>query len=125
MPAHRQRADQDRFAARSHQRAAAAWERGAFNAETMSVGLGAGSSSGRDAKRGVSAAGRPRRSTKMVVGKGTAKAERNSQAPSATKLSISTEQAWRIRGSNCATASPKSNNCRAMAYCGSPAMFRA
>jgi acetyl-CoA C-acetyltransferase len=49
------RADQDRFAARSHQRAAAAWERGAFNAETMSVGLGAGSPSGRDAKRGVSA----------------------------------------------------------------------
>src|SRR5437762_6744200 len=30
------RADQDRFAARSHHRAAAAWERGAFNAETMS-----------------------------------------------------------------------------------------
>jgi len=43
------RADQDRFAARSHQRAAAAWERGAFNAETMSVTLG--SSSSRDAKR--------------------------------------------------------------------------
>src|SRR5713101_6905585 len=36
------RADQDRFAARSHQRAAAAWERGAFNAETMSVALGSG-----------------------------------------------------------------------------------
>ncbi len=43
------RADQDRFAARSHHRAAAAWERGAFNAETMSVTLG--SSSGSDAKR--------------------------------------------------------------------------
>jgi acetyl-CoA C-acetyltransferase len=43
------RADQDRFAARSHLRAAAAWERGAFNAETMSVTLG--SSSSRDAKR--------------------------------------------------------------------------
>jgi acetyl-CoA C-acetyltransferase len=43
------RADQDRFAARSHQRAAAACERGAFNAETMSVTLG--SSSSRDAKR--------------------------------------------------------------------------
>jgi acetyl-CoA C-acetyltransferase len=45
------RADQDRFAARSHQRAAAAWERGAFNAETMSVPVGAGSSFSHDAKR--------------------------------------------------------------------------
>jgi acetyl-CoA C-acetyltransferase len=36
------RIDQDRFAARSHQRAAAAWERGAFSAETMSVTVGAG-----------------------------------------------------------------------------------
>ncbi len=46
------RADQDRFAARSHQRAAAAWERGAFNAETMSVTQAAPFS--RDAKRSVS-----------------------------------------------------------------------
>src|SRR5438552_7935508 len=42
------RTDQDRFAARSHQRAAAAWERGAFNAETMSVTFS------RDAKRSAS-----------------------------------------------------------------------
>jgi len=48
------RADQDRFAARSHQRAAVAWERGAFNAETMSVSLSAGSSFSRDAKRSAS-----------------------------------------------------------------------
>ena len=48
------RADQDRFAARSHQRAAAAWERGAFNAETMSVPVGTGSSFSRDAKRSAS-----------------------------------------------------------------------
>src|SRR5712692_4485724 len=48
------RADQDRFAARSHQRAAAAWERGAFNAETMSVTVGSGASFGRDAKRSAS-----------------------------------------------------------------------
>jgi len=47
------RADQDRFAARSHQLAAAAWERGAFNAETMSVTVG--SQSSRDAKRSASA----------------------------------------------------------------------
>jgi acetyl-CoA C-acetyltransferase len=46
------RADQDRFAARSHQRAAAAWERGAFNAETMSVTL---PSISRDAKRSATA----------------------------------------------------------------------
>jgi acetyl-CoA C-acetyltransferase len=43
------RADQDRFAARSHQRAAAAWERGAFNAETMSISV-----AGRDGKRSAS-----------------------------------------------------------------------
>jgi acetyl-CoA C-acetyltransferase len=36
------RIDQDRFAARSHQRAAAAWEDGAFSAETISVTVGAG-----------------------------------------------------------------------------------
>ena len=36
------RADQDRFAARSHQRAAAAWEQGLFQAETMPVTVGAG-----------------------------------------------------------------------------------
>jgi acetyl-CoA C-acetyltransferase len=36
------RVDQDRFAAQSHQRAAAAWERGAFNAETIPVNLGSG-----------------------------------------------------------------------------------
>lgn len=46
------RADQDRFSARSHQRAAAAWERGAFNAETMSVEIG--STFSRDAKRSAS-----------------------------------------------------------------------
>jgi acetyl-CoA C-acetyltransferase len=45
------RADQDRFSARSHQRAAAAWERGAFNAETMPVTIGSFS---RDAKRSAS-----------------------------------------------------------------------
>jgi acetyl-CoA C-acetyltransferase len=48
------RADQDRFAAGSHQRAAAAWERGVFNGETMSVNLGASSSFSRDAKRSAS-----------------------------------------------------------------------
>src|SRR5437773_6503842 len=48
------RTDQDRFAARSHQRAAAAWERGAFNAETMSITVGTGSSSNREAKRSAS-----------------------------------------------------------------------
>jgi acetyl-CoA C-acetyltransferase len=36
------RADQDRFAAQSHQRAAAAWERGAFNAEIVPVPVGSG-----------------------------------------------------------------------------------
>ncbi len=36
------RAEQDRFAAQSHQRAAAAWERGAFAAETVSVTVGSG-----------------------------------------------------------------------------------
>jgi acetyl-CoA C-acetyltransferase len=36
------RVDQDRFAAQSHQRAAGAWERGAFNAETIPVNLGSG-----------------------------------------------------------------------------------
>src|SRR5207244_3081660 len=36
------RADQDRFSAQSHQRAAAAWDKGEFNAETMPVTLGAG-----------------------------------------------------------------------------------
>ncbi|MCI0455547.1 MAG: acetyl-CoA C-acetyltransferase [Gemmataceae bacterium] len=36
------RADQDRFAAQSHQRAAAAWERGAFNAEVVPVTVGSG-----------------------------------------------------------------------------------
>ncbi|MCC6417827.1 MAG: acetyl-CoA C-acetyltransferase [Gemmataceae bacterium] len=36
------RADQDRFAARSHQRAAAAWERGAFTAEVVPVTVGSG-----------------------------------------------------------------------------------
>src|SRR5947209_1194342 len=34
------RADQDRFSAQSHQRAAAAWERGAFNAEVVPVTVG-------------------------------------------------------------------------------------
>jgi acetyl-CoA C-acetyltransferase len=45
------RAEQDQFAARSHQRAAAAWERGAFNAETMSIPV-----AGRDGKRSGSGA---------------------------------------------------------------------
>jgi acetyl-CoA C-acetyltransferase len=36
------RADQDRFSAQSHQRAAAAWEKGAFNAETMPITVGSG-----------------------------------------------------------------------------------
>jgi acetyl-CoA C-acetyltransferase len=36
------RAEQDRFAAQSHQRAAAAWERGAFNAEIVPVPDGSG-----------------------------------------------------------------------------------
>src|SRR6478735_11660786 len=36
------RADQDRFAAQSHRRAAAAWERGAFNAEIVQVTVGSG-----------------------------------------------------------------------------------
>jgi acetyl-CoA C-acetyltransferase len=36
------RADQDRFAAQSHERAAAAWERGAFNAEVVPVTVGSG-----------------------------------------------------------------------------------
>src|SRR5437588_2061960 len=36
------RADQDRFAAQSHQRAAAAWERGDFAAEVVSVTLASG-----------------------------------------------------------------------------------
>jgi acetyl-CoA C-acetyltransferase len=36
------RADQDRFAARSHQRAAAAWERGAFRGEVVPVTVGSG-----------------------------------------------------------------------------------
>lgn len=36
------RADQDRFAVQSHQRAVAAWEKGAFNAEVVPVTVGAG-----------------------------------------------------------------------------------
>jgi acetyl-CoA C-acetyltransferase len=36
------RADQDRFSAQSHQRAAAAWERGAFAAEVVPVTVGSG-----------------------------------------------------------------------------------
>jgi acetyl-CoA C-acetyltransferase len=36
------RPDQDRFAAQSHQRAAAAWERGSFSAETVPVTVGSG-----------------------------------------------------------------------------------
>ncbi len=36
------RADQDRFAGQSHQRAAAAWEKGLFNAEAMPVIVGTG-----------------------------------------------------------------------------------
>jgi acetyl-CoA C-acetyltransferase len=36
------RADQDRFSAQSHQRAAAAWERGAFAAEVVPVVVGSG-----------------------------------------------------------------------------------
>src|SRR5437899_8902293 len=36
------RAEQDRFAAQSPQRAAAAWERGAFNAEVVPVTVGSG-----------------------------------------------------------------------------------
>ncbi len=36
------RADQDRFSAQSHQRAAAAWERGLFQAETVPVTVGSG-----------------------------------------------------------------------------------
>jgi acetyl-CoA C-acetyltransferase len=37
-----ERGDQDRFAAHSHKRAAAAWEKGAFAAETMPVAVGIG-----------------------------------------------------------------------------------
>jgi acetyl-CoA C-acetyltransferase len=37
------RAEQDRFSAQSHQRAAAAWEKGAFAAETVPVTVGSGS----------------------------------------------------------------------------------
>src|SRR5438067_10339510 len=36
------RADQDRFAAQSQQRAAAAWEQGAFDAEVVPVTVGSG-----------------------------------------------------------------------------------
>jgi acetyl-CoA C-acetyltransferase len=36
------RTEQDRFAAQSHRRAAAAWERGAFSAETVPVTVGSG-----------------------------------------------------------------------------------
>src|SRR5436190_11929703 len=36
------RADQDRFAAQSQQRAAAAWERGAFQAEVLPITVGSG-----------------------------------------------------------------------------------
>jgi acetyl-CoA C-acetyltransferase len=36
------RTDQDRFSAQSHRRAAAAWERGAFNAEVVPVTVGSG-----------------------------------------------------------------------------------
>ena len=36
------RAEQDRFSAQSHQRAAAAWERGAFAAEVVPVTVGTG-----------------------------------------------------------------------------------
>jgi acetyl-CoA C-acetyltransferase len=36
------RVDQDRFSAQSHQRAVAAWERGAFNAEVLPVTVGSG-----------------------------------------------------------------------------------
>ena len=36
------RSEQDRFAAQSHQRASAAWEKGAFNAETIAVTVGSG-----------------------------------------------------------------------------------
>ncbi len=36
------RADQDRFSVQSHQRAAAAWEKGAFNAEVVPVTVGSG-----------------------------------------------------------------------------------
>ena len=36
------RAEQDRFAAQSHRRAAAAWERGAFSAEIVPVTVGSG-----------------------------------------------------------------------------------
>ncbi len=36
------RADQDRFSAQSHQRATAAWEKGAFNAEVVPVTVGSG-----------------------------------------------------------------------------------
>jgi acetyl-CoA C-acetyltransferase len=36
------RAEQDRFSAQSHQRAAAAWDRGAFNAEVVPVTVGSG-----------------------------------------------------------------------------------
>src|SRR5262249_11114680 len=36
------RANQDRFSAQSHQRAAAAWEKGLFNAEVLPVTVGSG-----------------------------------------------------------------------------------
>src|SRR5689334_5157591 len=39
---HVSRADQDRFAAQSHQRAAAAWQRGAFSAEVVPATVGTG-----------------------------------------------------------------------------------
>src|SRR5205809_933352 len=40
------RAEQDRFAAQSHRRAAAAWERGAFAAEVVPVTVGSGPKAG-------------------------------------------------------------------------------
>src|SRR5437773_2787206 len=48
------RADQDRFSAQSHQRAAAAWERGAFNAEVVPVTVGKASGGRESAGKTVS-----------------------------------------------------------------------
>ena len=50
------RAEQDRFSAQSQQRAAAAWERGAFAAEIVPVTVGSGAEGeGREPRRGAAA----------------------------------------------------------------------
>ena len=54
------RADQDRFSAQSHQRAAAAWESGAFAAEVVPVTVGSGPKA-KTVDRRTRASGRTRR----------------------------------------------------------------